>query len=205
MAMKENPFHCHKIIKSEKSLTEISASKRMNIKEKAAKTEVLILDVDGVLTTGEIILDNHDNEWKFFNCKDGMGVTIAREAGIKIGILTGRTSSLVARRARELKMDIIEQGHFFKVPALTSICKKLNITPDVVTYMGDDLLDVNVMKTVGFSAAPADAHDIAKANADLVTAKPAGKGAVRELIDFILDAKGIREEIYERFLQDETV
>lgn len=171
------------------------------INQKAVKTRLILLDVDGVLTSGGIMLDNQGNEFKIFNTRDGMGITLARSAGLLTGILTGRTSECVRRRAEELNFDIVEQGHFEKIPAFESICSSRNIQPEEVAYMGDDLLDTPVMKRAGFAAAPADAHSCARDAADYVTENAGGAGAVREFIDFILDAKHLRDKTYSAFLQ----
>ncbi len=171
------------------------------ISQKAEKIRLILLDVDGVLTNGGIMLDNQGNEMKVFNTRDGMGITLARSAGLLTGILTGRTSECVRRRAEELRFDIVEQGHFDKLPAFDSICSQNDIQPEEIAYMGDDLLDTPIMNRVGLAGAPADAHACARNAADCVTENAGGAGAVREFIDLILDAKHLRDQTYSGFVK----
>ena len=174
----------------------------MSAATNAKNIKMILLDVDGVLTGGGIILDNKGNELKIFNSRDGMGITLARSVGIRTGILTGRLSECVRKRSLELKIDVVEQGHFNKIPGLLSICEKSGIAEQEIAYMGDDVLDVNVMERVGIAAAPADAHFSARKAADYVTESRGGNGAVREFIDWILEAAGLLQSAYGHFTED---
>ncbi|MBL7033418.1 MAG: HAD hydrolase family protein [Candidatus Delongbacteria bacterium] len=165
----------------------------------AAAVKLLLLDVDGVLTSGEIILGEQD-EFKIFNVQDGLGITLARLAGLKVGIITGRTSTSVSRRAQELKMDFLVQGAFAKNPELDKILKSTGISLTDVCYMGDDLLDLPLLRRVGFPAAPADARPEVLKAAGWISRLPGGRGAVRELVEHILHAKGIWEQTIEELI-----
>ncbi len=153
---------------------------------KIMKIKLILMDVDGVLTDGQIIYSEKGDEIKAFNVQDGLGITLARMAGLKTGIITGRHSDLVERRALELKMDVISQGNFSKLPEYEKIKNELNLSDDEIAYIGDDILDLPILKRVGFSVAVANARDEVKAACDYVTLNSGGKGAVREVIDKIL-------------------
>ncbi len=157
-----------------------------HMKQKLSQIKLILMDVDGVLTSGEIIYTASGDELKMFNVQDGMGITLARMAGLKTGILTGRTSDLVRRRAEELKVDVISQGSFDKLPEYEKIKHELGLTDEQICYIGDDVLDISILKRVGFSVAVANARDEVKAICDYVTVAEGGKGAVREVIDKIL-------------------
>ena len=144
------------------------------------------MDVDGVLTDGDIIYTSSGEEIKKFNIQDGMGITLARMAGLKTGIVTGRISEMVKRRAEELKFDIISQGNFNKLKPYEEIKNKENLNDEEIAYIGDDILDLCILKRVGFSVAVANARDEVKAACDYVTIADGGKGAVREVIEKIL-------------------
>lgn len=156
------------------------------MKSKLIKIKLILMDVDGVLTKGEIIYTSSGDEIKMFNVQDGMGVTLARMAGLKTGIITGRMSELVKRRAEELNFDVIAQGNFNKLPDYEKIKEQLQLTNEEIAYIGDDILDISILKRVGFSAAVANARDEVKAACDYVTIAEGGMGAVREVIDLIL-------------------
>ncbi|MBD3223741.1 MAG: HAD-IIIA family hydrolase [Caldithrix sp.] len=166
----------------------------MNIK-------IILMDVDGVLTSGEIIYTSNGDELKMFNVQDGMGITLARMAGIKTGIITGRKSGLVLRRAEELKVDIIFQGRFHKLDDYEKVKKEYGFKDDEIAYIGDDILDMPLLKRVGFSVAVANARDEVKAICDYVTIAEGGKGAVRETIDKILKRQGKLYKLVEELAQ----
>jgi 3-deoxy-D-manno-octulosonate 8-phosphate phosphatase (KDO 8-P phosphatase) len=154
------------------------------------RIEVLILDVDGVLTDGGIVYDSEGRELKRFNTKDGHGIKMARQAGLAVAIITGRSSLAVSRRAEELGIEAVLQGVKDKVEALEILLKEKGWEAAEVAYMGDDLPDLPVMRRVGFPIAVSDAvEDVLKA-ARYVTRLPGGKGAVREAIEFILKSSG---------------
>jgi len=161
------------------------------LKQKLANIRLIVLDVDGVLTDGAIILGGDDADIKAFHVQDGFGVTLARQAGIRFGILTGRTSTAVSRRVKELKIDYYECGHFYKRDALTEMIKTAGFNAEQVLYMGDDVLDLVCKPAVGIFVAPANASRRVLQEADWVTQRKGGDAAVREMIDSLLDVQGL--------------
>jgi 3-deoxy-D-manno-octulosonate 8-phosphate phosphatase (KDO 8-P phosphatase) len=155
---------------------------------------MLILDVDGVMTDGGIILGPGSMELKRFHVKDGMGIKLAKAAGLKVGILTGRESEAVRKRASELGIDEVHQGFFHKEEAYLSILHRHNLRDEEVAYIGDDILDIPILRRVGFSICVADGADEAKRISDYVTRKRGGEGAVREAVEVLLNALGKKEE-----------
>lgn len=168
------------------------------MKSKLMKIKMVLMDVDGVLTEGAITYTSSGEEMKSFNIQDGMGITLARMGGLKTGIITGRMSEMVKKRAEELKFDVIMQGHFNKRPDYEAIKKQFNLDDEAIAYIGDDVLDIGILKRVGFSVAPADARDEVKAICDYVTVAAGGKGAVREMIDRILKRQGKLYDLIEQ-------
>jgi len=171
------------------------------IREKAGAVRMLFLDVDGVLTDGGVIYTGDDQESKRFHVRDGAGIKIAQGAGVEIGIITGRASAVVSRRAEELGIERVIQGSLEKRLSLDRLLSDGAYALEEVAYVGDDLLDLPVMGAVGFSACPADAHDFVRGAADYVCRKRGGGGAVREVIDLILEAKGVLKDIERKFLE----
>ncbi len=168
------------------------------MKSKMSKIKMILMDVDGVLTDGSIILGSNNIEIKAFNVQDGLGITLARLAGLKTGIITGRKSDVVEHRAKELKFDVLSQGSFNKYPEYLLIKKQYNLNSEEICYIGDDLLDIAILREVGFSAAPANARDEVKAVCDYVTVAKGGYGAVREVVDKIL----IRQDKFDGLIRD---
>ena len=173
-----------------------------NLIEKAKKVRMVLVDVDGILTDGGLFLGNNNIELKRFNSQDGLGITIARMAGIKVGIITGRESDLVAVRAKELKMDYISQGHFDKRIPLKEIVENNNVEYDEIAYIGDDILDIPVLKMVGFSATAGNGVPEVKEIVDYVSKNSGGNGAVRDIIEFILKSQNKWEETINRLLEE---
>ncbi len=165
------------------------------------KITMLICDVDGVLTKGGIILGSEGQEFKQFNVQDGMGITLAREGGLKTGIITGRQSEAVTQRARELKFDVISQGIEDKLKTLVSIMGDFNIEYENICYIGDDLLDMKIMRRSGISAAPSNARREVKEISDIVTEKKGGEGAIRELVELILKKQNKWEKIVDKYME----
>ena len=148
--------------------------------------KLLLLDVDGVMTDGGLYFSNSGEEFKRFNSQDGYGIAKLQQAGIKVGIITGRSSKIVKRRAKELKITEVYQNFQNKTDAYESIKKKLELTDPNIAYIGDDEFDLAVLGCVGFSAAPADAMPVVKKQVHYVCTHGGGNGAVREVIDLIL-------------------
>lgn len=158
----------------------------LRIRKKFLKIKVLAMDVDGVLTDGGIILGSGGNEYKSFNVQDGMGITLARMAGLKTAIITGRSSDSVTKRAGELKFDALFQGAKRKRDAFRKMKQQFGVSSEEVCYIGDDLLDLEVIRLAGVGVAVADARDYVKREADFVTKASGGRGAIREVVEKIL-------------------
>jgi 3-deoxy-D-manno-octulosonate 8-phosphate phosphatase (KDO 8-P phosphatase) len=169
------------------------------ILEKLKKIKMLILDVDGVMTDGKIIMDNEGRELKSFNVLDGHGLVMIQRHGIQAGILTGRTSAVVEHRARDLKITEVYQGALNKKEIFGQILQKNHLTPEVIAYLGDDIVDIPVLKMVGFAAAVADAQELVKKTAHYITRNKGGDGAVREICDMLLLAQGYWPEVAARY------
>lgn len=167
--------------------------------EKLKLIKLLLLDVDGVMTDGRIVYDANGLEIKSFNVKDGHGIKMLQRHGIEVGIITGRTSVVVDFRARELGITLLYQGSLKKLESYADIRRKTGLEDNQIAFMGDDVIDVPVMRRVGFSAAPPDALPEVLAVADFVTVNNGGKGAVREICDLILKACGAWDEITRRY------
>lgn len=154
---------------------------------KVKRIRMLILDVDGVLTDGGIFYSASGAEMKRFNAHDGYGVVRAREHGLKLGIISGRQTPIVDVRAKELQIDDVVQNASDKVAAMEELRRKHNLSADEVAFIGDDLFDIPLLMAVGLSVAPANALPRVKKLVDIVTNASGGNGAVRELIDFIIE------------------
>jgi 3-deoxy-D-manno-octulosonate 8-phosphate phosphatase (KDO 8-P phosphatase) len=159
----------------------------------------LILDVDGVLTDGKIIIDDLGNETKHFNVRDGHGLKMLMRTGIEVVLITGRTSKVVEHRARELGIKEIYQGSKNKVENLEEILRTKKISGEQIAYVGDDIVDIPVFRRVGFSVAVEDASEYAKESADYITEGKGGQGAVRELCEIILKIQGKWDDIVSRY------
>ena len=163
--------------------------------EKIKRIKLLILDVDGVLTDGRIIIDDLGNETKNFDVRDGHGLKLLMRYGIDVVLLTGRKSKVVEHRAEELGINEVYQGTKNKVEVLERILRKRDIGSDNIAYMGDDIVDVPVFRKVGFSVAVADAMVYVKKASDYITEGRGGRGAVREICEIILQVHGKWDEI----------
>ena len=168
---------------------------KRTIKRKAAKIKLLLLDVDGVMTDGSIIFDNNGNELKRFHVRDGHGIKMLQKVGITVGIITGRRSKVVEVRAKELGITEVYQRIFKKSAVYEKLLKKYKCKDENVAFMGDDIVDQELLKRAGLSAAPCDAEEMAKKYADMVTKKGGGRGAVREFTDLILKATGLWKKV----------
>jgi 3-deoxy-D-manno-octulosonate 8-phosphate phosphatase (KDO 8-P phosphatase) len=166
---------------------------KTTIRSKAKKIKLLLLDVDGVLTDGRILLDNQGNELKAFHVRDGHGIKMAQKAGIIVGIITGRISEVVNVRARELGIKEVHQGAHEKIVVYDSILARYGFRDEEVAYMGDDIVDVDIFKRTGLAVAVDDADPSVKPHVDMSTKKVGGRGAVRELINLILKHQGKRQ------------
>src|SRR5688572_29084963 len=164
--------------------------------------ELILSDVDGVLTDGGIWYDNQGVEPKGFNIRDGLGIKLWQRAGFKFGVLTARTSHIVKLRASELGIEIVRQGFEQKLPVLREVLKQLNLKPEQCAYIGDDLTDLPCIRNVGLGVAVADASEDVQAASGFITRLAGGRGAVRELIELLLKAKGRWDETIHTYLAD---
>jgi 3-deoxy-D-manno-octulosonate 8-phosphate phosphatase (KDO 8-P phosphatase) len=170
--------------------------------ERLRAVELLVLDVDGVLTEGSIVYDESGNEWKHFHVRDGSGLKIWNHVGKKAAIITGRTSRLVDRRAAELGISPVIQGAQEKVPALRDLVRVTGVSAERMCAIGDDVPDLGMMANCGLAVAVADACPEVRQAAHFVTRAVGGRGAVREAIELILHAQGRWSPIVERFLNE---
>jgi 3-deoxy-D-manno-octulosonate 8-phosphate phosphatase (KDO 8-P phosphatase) len=161
--------------------------------------QLLLLDVDGVLTDGSIIYSDADSETKVFNVKDGYGIKLVMSAGVKVGLVTGRTSKALQRRCRDLGIRHIYDGVQHKARLLDKIVLATGVDAGNTAFMGDDLPDLPLMRRIGLAIAVADAHEMVRAYADWITTAPGGRGAVREVCDALLKARGDWDKVMEKF------
>lgn len=164
------------------------------LKQIASKIKLLAFDVDGVMTTGDVTYDENGVEYKTFNVKDGHGLVRVQNAGLITAIITARNNGTVKHRAENLHITELYQGQKYKLPALEEIMQKYNLSYEEISYMGDDLPDICILEKVGLKCCPNDAVDEVKNICNFISTKNGGKGAVRELTDFILESQGIEKE-----------
>lgn len=160
------------------------------LRERAARIKLLLLDVDGVLTDGRLYFGNNGEEFKSFSTLDGQGIKTLQKTGVKVGIITGRSSELVARRARDLGISILVQGREDKWEALQEILQEHPVALDEIAFMGDDWPDLSVMTRVGLAFTVANAHASVAARAHWQSRERGGEGAVRAACDLLMQAQG---------------
>ena len=171
----------------------------MTLDPRCRPIRLILADVDGVLTDGGIIFDNRGIEIKRFHVRDGMGIKLWQKAGYRFGLITHRSSNIVKMRTAELGIEIIRQGIDNKLTAMRGIIGELQLVPEQVCYIGDDLPDLPVVQAVGLGVAVADACTEVRQTAHYVTALPGGSGAVRETIELILKAQSRWEDLIQAF------
>lgn len=175
--------------------------------ERARAVRMLIMDVDGTLTDGTLFVMPDGEEVKSYNVKDGLGILLAHLAGLKTAIITGKTSRSLEKRAQKLRIDELHQGILDKMRVLDQILARHRLKAAEVAYIGDDLGDLEVIKSVGLAAAVADAHPEVKKNSHYICREVGGRGAVREFIEFILSVQGkwglVEHKVKELFGQRE--
>ncbi len=171
----------------------------ISLAQRCRAIELILSDVDGVLTDGGVIFDNQGIETKRFHIRDGLGIKLWQRAGNRFGIITGRTSHVVEVRAAELGVTLIRQGVDDKLSAAQGLLDELRLRPEQVAYIGDDLPDLPLMRLAGLGATVADACNEAREAADWVTRQGGGQGAVRELIETILQAQGRWADLVQRY------
>jgi 3-deoxy-D-manno-octulosonate 8-phosphate phosphatase (KDO 8-P phosphatase) len=184
---------------TEENLARANTKVTAALRRRAAKIRVLLMDADGTMTDGSVCLvsqsDGTVTEMKVFNAHDGQGLTIAAQAGIRTGVITGRQSPAMRQRARENKMEFVYEGEAVKIPVYEEILRHTGVREDEVSYVGDDLPDLPVMRRVGLAIAVADATPEVKHAAHFVTRANGGRGAVREAVELILKAQGKWESL----------
>lgn len=171
-----------------------------NLLEKAKKIQCVICDIDGVLTDGLLYIDNHGNEQKAFNIQDGMGLKLLMAAGIEVAVITTSVNAVVDHRMQQLGIRYYFKGQVDKRSAYQQLKKQLNLNDEVFAYIGDDLPDLAIIQQVGFGVAVANAVNQVKEFAVWHTQAHGGRGAVRELCDFILHAQNKQDEALHRYL-----
>ncbi len=171
----------------------------MKIPQRCQGIELILSDVDGVLTDGALIFDNQGIETKRFHIRDGLGVKLWQRSGGRFGMVTGRSSHIVKIRAAELGVDIVRQASEAKLTATREIMQELGLTPEKVCYIGDDLIDLAAVQFVGLGVAVADACPEVRQAAHLVTSAAGGHGAVRETIEVILKAQKRWDDLVQKY------
>lgn len=169
---------------------------------KIRDVRLLMLDVDGVLTDGRIIMNDQGFESKHFDVRDGHGLKVLMRYGIGVALVTGRRSSVVEHRAKDLGIQEVYQGIWNKVEILEEILRKMNLHPEQAAYVGDDIVDIPVMQRVGFAVAVRDAAADTKKIAHYVTKKKGGRGAVREVCEIILKAQDHWQDVARKYQMD---
>ena len=172
----------------------------MTFEQRAKKIRWLVLDVDGVLTDGKIVYDDRGRELKFFDVQDGAGVVFWKRAGRRSVVITARRSPLVAKRARELHIDRVYQLALRKLDAYNAFKRRYRISDAAICAIGDDLMDLPILRRAGLAVAVANAVPELKRAAHYVTRRHGGDGAVRELIERLLKAQGLWPQILARYL-----
>jgi len=160
-----------------------------NLEQKAAQIRLILLDVDGVLTDGAVVIYGDGSESKRFHIRDGIALVWAQRAGVTVGLLSARHSATTAQRAAQLGITLIHQGVTSKLATYDQIVGDMVLGDEQVAYMGDDIVDLAVLARAGLSSAPADAVDEVRSRVDFVSAKRGGDGAVRELVEVVLRAQ----------------
>ena len=169
------------------------------IPARAADIRLAVFDVDGVLTDGGLVLGPEGEEYKVFHVRDGLGLVMLREAGLKVAVISARSAPVVAERMAALGIEHICQGRHDKRAALLELAERLGVKPAGIAYVGDDLVDLPAMAVAGLPIAVADAHEKVLEAAQWVTRRTGGRGAVREVCEMLLEAQGLLEARIERY------
>ncbi len=183
--------------------------------DRARKIKVILFDVDGVFTDGGIwvipvpvtvdgTVTTKAIEAKGYNAHDGTAISLAKIGGLKCGIINKRISETVAIRARDLKLEFVYQGQSFKMKAVRKIMEESGVSLDEIAYVGDDVIDLPVMRVCGFAVAMADARERVKAEAHYVTPHCGGRGGARDAVEFILDAQGILDKCIDAYIDEDN-
>lgn len=168
---------------------------------RARKIKLIAFDVDGIMTDGTLFLADDGQEYKGFNSLDGHGLKMLKSSGVELAIITGRSSRVVEHRARNLGIDIVHQGAHDKLAVYQALCRELDIAPDATAYMGDDVVDLPVMRRAGLAITVPAAPEVVKAHSHYTTTRDAGRGAVREACEFLMRAQGTLDAALAPYLQ----
>lgn len=168
--------------------------------EKIKRLKLLVLDVDGVLTDGRLFFDDQGREYKCFHARDGHGIKLLRQSGVEVAAISGRQSNSVAIRMRALGVEQVYQGHEDKRAAFAEVLQQLQLQPEQAAHVGDDVLDLPLMRQAGFAIAVQDANFAVKRYADWCTQTPGGLGAVREVCDLIMQVQGTFDRALANYL-----
>lgn len=171
-----------------------------DILERAKQIKLVIFDVDGVLTDGGLYFADDGTELKAFNSRDGHGMKMLRQSGVEIGIITGRTSNVVTHRMENLGIKHVYQGQHEKLPAFLELIERLAVQPEQVAYIGDDVVDLPIMRRVGLAVAVQDAHSWVSKHSHWQTPSAGGRGAARDLCEMIMEAQGNLQSTLEQYL-----
>ena len=171
-----------------------------DILEKARQTRLVIFDVDGVLTDGSLFLGDDGQEYKAFHSRDGHGMKMLQSTGVRIGIITGRTSQVVKLRMESLGVAHVFQGQLDKLPAYRQLQTEMGLQASQIAYVGDDVVDLPIMRQVGLAIAVQDAHPLVKQHAHWLTPSPGGRGAGRDVCELIMEAQGRLQPLLEAYL-----
>ena len=175
-----------------------------DILNKAEKIKLLVFDVDGVLTDGSLIVGDDGEEYKAFFSKDGLGMKMLQQTGVKIAVITARTSNVVLHRMESLGIKHIYQGQLEKLPAFEKLLSKLELTSEQAGYVGDDVIDLPVMLQAGLAITVADAHPLVKQHAHWQTPQCGGRGAAREVCELIMQAQGTLDAQFGKYLDSQS-
>ncbi len=171
-----------------------------DIPEKAAGIRLLIFDVDGVLTDGSLFIGDDGQEYKAFNSRDGHGIKMLQKHWVIVAIITGRTSRVVEHRMENLGVSHVYQGKLEKLPAFEELIAKLGISAEETAYVGDDVVDLPIMRRVGLAIAVQDAHELVRKHSHWQTPSPGGRGAARDVCEMLMQARGVLEDELDSYL-----
>jgi len=171
-----------------------------DILEKAARIRLLIFDVDGVLTDGSLFIGDDGQEYKAFNSQDGHGIKMLMSYNVDVAIITGRTSKVVEHRVKNLGISHVYQGQHDKLQAYSDLTEKLGMADEEIAYVGDDVVDLPVMRRVGLAIAVQDAHPLVRKHSHWQTPSPGGRGAARDVCEMLMEAKGVLDEEMSKYL-----
>lgn len=170
------------------------------ILERARRIRLVVFDVDGVLTDGGLFIDSEGREHKVFHSRDGHGMKLLQESGVAVAVITGRSSGSVTYRMTSLGIDYVYQGQQEKLPAFRSLLERLELDGGEVAAVGDDVIDLPMLRRSGLAIAVSDAHELVRAHAHWITPNRGGRGAARDVCELIMKAQGTLPALWERYL-----